>query len=142
MAPGMLLSLCIALPQGVLWRVEPPKSIQSMSSRLVQLNICPPPSLNPHILIGKVTSTTTTAIMVFAKKGEMSELEIIPDNGGPVCPECSNHKDKRTNYYLILCSCPGTSHTRVLIHNNSRALSLSRVQGRLTCPASVTCDTH
>ena len=43
----------------------------------------------------------------------MSELEIIPDNGGPECPECSNHKDKRTNYYLMFCSCPGTSHTSV-----------------------------
>ena len=64
----------------------------------------------------------------------MSELEIIPDNGGPECPECSNHKDKRTNYYLMFCSCPGTSHTRVLCTHTTIIIELpvsrdhSRVQ--------------
>ena len=64
----------------------------------------------------------------------MSELEIIPDNGGPECPECSNHKDKRTNYYLMFCSCPGTSHTRVLSNshnNNNRACPVSRDHSRV-----------
>ena len=75
------------------------------------------PSLTPHVLIGKVTTVCS----------------LSRNNPVQWCPEWSNRKDKRTNYYLMLSSCPGTSHTCPACPHNVSCL-VSREPSRVPCP--------